>query len=108
MELWAVRPFKFQWQNPEDEYLGPGLASISPQRKSKFRRKNNQNIAIFVILGSLTNNRRYVVVFLISMQLKERCTSLRLSKIINKMNASENNSEKFLVLDLLLSNGFKA
>ena len=61
-----------------------------------------------MILGSLVNNRRYIVAFLISMQLKKRCTLLRQNKIIRKMNVSENSSEKFLVLDLLLSNGFKA
>ena len=53
-----MRPFKFQLQNVKDEYLGPGFASISLQRKSKFQRQNNRNIAIFVILGSLVNNRR--------------------------------------------------
>ena len=58
MESWAVRPFKFQWQNVKDEYLGPGFASVSPQQKSKFGRQGNKNIAIFVILGSLVNNRR--------------------------------------------------
>ena len=61
-----------------------------------------------MIFGSLVNNRRYIVAFLISMQLKKRCTLLRQNKIIRKMNVSENSSEKFLVLDLLLSNGFKA
>ena len=58
MEPWAVRPFKSQWQNVEEEYLGPGFASRSPQQKSKFGRQRNENIAIFVILGSLVNNRR--------------------------------------------------
>ena len=44
---------------------------------------------------------------LISMHLKRRCTSLRWSKITPKKNVNEDKSETFL-LDLLLSDGFKA
>ena len=53
-----MKPFRFQWQNVNYKYVGPGLASISPQRKSKFGRQRNKNIAIFAILISLVSNRR--------------------------------------------------
>ena len=42
------------------------------------------------------------------MQLKKGRTLLRWSKIIRKIDVNEQNSEKSLVLDLLLNNGFKA
>ena len=57
MKSWAVMPFKFWWQNVKDEYFGQGFASMLSQRKSKFGRQRNKNIAIFAILGSLVNNR---------------------------------------------------
>ena len=50
--------FKFHLQIVKDGYLGPGFALISMKRKRKFERQRNKNIAIFVILGSLVNNRR--------------------------------------------------
>ena len=71
MVSWAVRPFKFHWQNFTDECLRVGFASISHQRESKFPRQRNKNIAIFAILGSLVNNHRKVVVFSVSMQLQK-------------------------------------
>ena len=43
MELWAVNPFKFQWQKVRDESVGPGLPLMSPQRDSKLWIKNNIN-----------------------------------------------------------------
>ena len=43
-----MRPFKFQWQKVEDEYVGPGIVSISPQRLNKFSMQINKNV-----LGSL-------------------------------------------------------
>ena len=58
MESWGVKPLKFQWQNVNDEYLGPAFVSMSQQQKSKFGRQRNKNIAIFAILSSVVNNRR--------------------------------------------------
>ena len=58
MRSWAVKPFKFQWQNVKDEFLGPGFAFVSLQRKSEFERQRNKDITIFAILGSLVSNRR--------------------------------------------------
>ena len=66
-----MKLFKFQWQNVKEDYLGPGFAATSPQWKSKFGMQRNKNVAIFVVLGSLVNNRRWVVVFLVSMQLQK-------------------------------------
>ena len=42
------------------------------------------------------------------MHLEKRLTLIRQSKIMRKMNVSGKNSEKLMVLDLLLSSGFKA
>ena len=71
MASWAERPFEFQWQDVNYKYLEPEFASISPQQTSKFRRQRNKNMVIFVISGSLVSNRRYYVVFVVSMQLKK-------------------------------------
>ena len=70
MESWAVSSFRFQWQNVNDEYLRPGFALISPQRKSKFRRQRNKSIVIFGTVHSLVNNRSYQIVFSIGMELE--------------------------------------
>ena len=48
-----MRLFKFQWQNVNDKYLGPGFASVSPQWKSKFGGQKNR--VIFAILRSLVS-----------------------------------------------------
>ena len=77
MESWAVRPFKFQWKNVIDEKLGPVFASLSAQRKSKFGKQRNKNIVIFAILGSLFNNSRLDVIFLVRMQLKRKMNIIK-------------------------------
>ena len=50
MELWAVSPYKFQWQKVRDKYLGPGFCSMSPQQDSKFWMESNKNTVISAIL----------------------------------------------------------
>ena len=66
-----MKPFKLHWQSVKDEYLRPGLASISRQPKSKFGKQRNKNVTIFVILVNFVNNSRYVVVLLVSTQSKK-------------------------------------
>ena len=87
-----MKLFKFQWQNVKEDYLGPGFAATSPQWKSKFGMQRNKNVAIFVVLGSLGNNRRWVVVFLVSMQLQKWWTLLRWSKVTQKVRQILKNS----------------
>ena len=49
-------PFKFQWQNFNNEYLGPGFVSISPHGMSIFKVQRNKKVVVFIFFEILAMN----------------------------------------------------